>query len=293
MNEVLEVRPDITVSADCRNADGAPFLAWLSRRPRFSGKVIVEWYTYFHEDGFKFVKDVEQQNPASSWRRIPQMPVLFPDQLWPLAERLLGIAPSLSYTMLKAGGQAFIDSVLSQRMRVESIGFIFSGAGKYIDRNTGTVTLPSGLILTDAKLALFFLTDRVLMDLAISLKQQRPAIIIAGINRSYDWAIVDNELDRYIGRFTLDGTSVPWPSDATRIVREMLATPGAVPLDILNWVTADRPREVISALVHREMGLFYTGSHIDQKFDVKRTSRGGSASTPGTSFGYHFDLPTN
>ncbi|KXN81725.1 hypothetical protein AN958_03788 [Leucoagaricus sp. SymC.cos] len=153
--------PEVTTFLDCCEDDGAKATAWVSHRPQYHENLIVQFYPYQHHDGFKFIKDVTQHNPATDWKKkVAIMPVLFPDQVEAIAERyfLAKGEPKdkLTFDDLLMARKNWVDSMFAQGMHMKGMSFIISMMGDHYDVTTGKVELPNACMFSQEADVMFF-----------------------------------------------------------------------------------------------------------------------------------------
>ncbi|MGO6747739.1 hypothetical protein ACCS93_35750 [Rhizobium ruizarguesonis] len=262
MDDLLNPDRGQTVQIDMRKDDLGRAIAWLCRRPLFFPTAMLKGYN-FNYSSYEDVHDAAMAAGApKNWADlIAWTLVIHTSPLMDAAFRTLGVDPAdrapeqyrrLTYDLFQDIAMEQILSFVERPHKgifVPEIGF--SGLGLGYDKETGTATNPyDGTHIIDPKVAAEALLDRVLIDIACALKDQRPNIKLGSCARLYDAATPDGR--RYVS--SLETTEAEsWPSGEPGIAHFLRAVPGGLYPET-DFCNADDPLREIAARAWIEYG---------------------------------------
>lgn len=239
----FEVNPHATVLLDAREYHGHIIVDWLTHRPQYRDRVAVLFYSFKYRSGHAFAQAVDTSGATRNWRStVALIPALFPETLPGLA--LENGAVDLNEDALFAAGRKWIDSMLSQQMRVVSFIMMMARVPPYEHSDAQN----------DDPVALAFAAEQAIVRIAGYIKSTYPSIKLSTGTRSY---VYSSDIGGEKGFFGIDlftGRPRQWPVDARKRIHQGYAIPGNAAA-LADLVISDRPYDDMAIQQWRRRGI--------------------------------------
>lgn len=252
VDDILSEVDGRTGQLDMRKTDLASGIFWAVKHPLFLGQCLLKGYSY----QFPTFDDIDAAAQAlgapPNWHTIvPYIFVFHSEPLLKSALEAAGVDPTgnIDYSVLRYDNVREIAerSIFSfarkenQRLFVPEIGFSYLGLG--YNKETGKARNPyDGTEIIEPAVKAGALVDRVLIDIALQLRDERADIHLSSCTRLYD---ARTKMNNYVSNLETSELD-PWPRGEKRIPFKLRTIPGGLypPTDMCN---ADDPFREMAA----------------------------------------------